>query len=208
MKQLKALDLFCGAGGAAKGMQRADFHVTGVDIKPQPRYCGDAFIQGDALEADLSGYDFVWASPPCQSYSAATKHLSTKKAAMLIPQMRGKLMKESKIWIMENVVGAPLLNPMLLCGAMFGLKLYRHRHFECSHFFLCPPHHGHPVKCSPAGHWKPGTYVSVAGNCSPIALAKQSMGIDWMSRQELAESIPPAYSEFLCRQIKKILLPA
>src|SRR6185437_11282689 len=72
--KLRALDLFCGAGGATRGLQLAGFHVTGVDIKPQPRYVGDAFHQADAMTFPLDGFDFIWASPPCQKYSLIRKN--------------------------------------------------------------------------------------------------------------------------------------
>ena len=72
-RKLKALDLFCGGGGAALGMIQAGFEVTGIDIKPHPNYPGE-FIQGDVFEdaPDLTDFDFVWASPPCQAFSVAS----------------------------------------------------------------------------------------------------------------------------------------
>src|SRR6185437_7851072 len=69
-RAVRALDLFCGAGGATKGLQNAGFHVTGVDLKRSPRYCGDVFIQADALTVDPRGFDFIWASPPCQAHTS------------------------------------------------------------------------------------------------------------------------------------------
>jgi DNA (cytosine-5)-methyltransferase 1 len=139
----RALDLFCSAGGATRGLQLAGFHVTGVDIKAQPRYVGDAFIQGDALEADLDGYDFIWASPPCQAFTTL-RHMPTAhhKHPNLIPQTRRKLVASGIPWCIENVPGAPLGksgNLITLCGSMFGLmtadgraELRRHRLFESS----------------------------------------------------------------------------
>src|SRR5579864_4184083 len=102
---MRCLDLFCCAGGATKGLQRAGFHVTGVDIKPQPRYCGDEFHQADALTFPLTGYDFIWASPPCQSYSSAMRHLATPQP-MLIDAMRARLEASGAAWCIENVLGA------------------------------------------------------------------------------------------------------
>jgi len=121
---LRALDLFCKAGGATKGLQRAGFHVTGVDIERQPRYCGDAFVQADALNPpfDLAGFDFIWASPPCQAHSPL-KAVTKKEYPDLIPQTRALLQASGRPYTIENVVGARLRDPVRLCGGMFGLHL-------------------------------------------------------------------------------------
>ena len=139
---MKAVDLFCGAGGATKGLQRAGFHVTGVDIKPQPRYCGDAFIQADALAVPLDGYDFIWASPPCQAFTKLRFMPDAKEHPNLIPETRAALIASGKPYCIENVEDAPLGASgylIMLCGTMFGLgtangraELRRHRLFETS----------------------------------------------------------------------------
>jgi len=135
----KALDLFCGAGGASMGIFRAGFDVTGVDIAPQPRYPFE-FRQGDALAADLRGYDFVWASPPCQRYTRAQNAAKNAHAHPdLVAPIRAKLEAWGGPWIIENVVGAPLVNPLTLCGLAFGLNVKRHRLFESNCFLLAPP---------------------------------------------------------------------
>lgn len=201
----KALDLYCCAGGAAMGLHRAGYDVTGVDIEPQPHY-PFAFVQGDALEAALSGYDFVWASPPCQHHSrmSGCREGLRDKYPDLIAATREKLQAWGGPWIIENVVGAPLRNPVMLCGAMFGLQTYRHRIFESNVSLTAPPHPKHDKPTSKAGHWKPGTLISVAGNCAPMALAREAMGIDWMPRSNLVEAIPPAFAEYLARQTLRV----
>jgi DNA (cytosine-5)-methyltransferase 1 len=139
---LRALDLFCCAGGATRGLQLAGFHVTGVDHEPQPRYCGDAFHQADALTFPIEGYDFIWASPPCQKWTALRFMPTAKEHPDLIPQTRARLAASGVPYCIENVEGAPLGNSgylILLCGTMFGLQtadgraeLRRHRLFETS----------------------------------------------------------------------------
>jgi DNA (cytosine-5)-methyltransferase 1 len=204
---MKALDLFCSAGGASMGIQRAGFEVMGVDIAPQPRYPFE-FRLGDALEADLNGFDFVWASPPCQRYSRAQNAAKNSEAHPdLIPAVRKKLEDWGGPWIMENVVGAPLCNPATVCGLALGLNVKRHRLFESNFLLLvppCPSHDqdyfvifGHEVRNRRHGQ--------AAGRQNKIAEGRKAMGIDWMTRGELSEAIPPAYSEFLCRQIHRML---
>lgn len=205
------LDLFCGAGGATNGLQRAGFRVTGVDINPQPRYCGDDFIQGDALTVPLDGYDLIWASPPCQHYSQLTNCRGTKSNHPdLIARVRDRLKAPGTHFLIENVNGArmELNNPLMLCGAMFGLMSYRHRRFESNHFIMQPDHPPHKVPCARAGHWEPGKYASVTGNCSPVSLSRIALGIDWMNRNELSQAIPPAFSEYLGTQIMQAILAA
>lgn len=203
MKPLRALDLFCCAGGASMGIHRAGFEVVGVDINPQPRYPFE-FRQGDALAADLSGFDFVWASPPCQRYTRAQNAAKNAEAHPdLVPAVREKLEAWGGPWVMENVVGAPLRNPATLCGLALGLNVKRHRLFESNVFLFvppCPSHDqdyfvifGHEVRNRRHGQ--------AAGRKNKIAEGRKAMGIDWMTRGELSEAIPPAYSEFLCRQI-------
>jgi len=135
----RLLDLFCGAGGAAKGYHDAGFKVTGIDINPQPNYPFD-FIQADAMEIGLRflnpgpfwrPFDAVHASPPCQSYSALSP-LTTKEHPRLVEPVRGMLIESGLPYVIENVVGAPLINPIQLCGSSFGLGVWRHRIFEMS----------------------------------------------------------------------------
>lgn len=202
----KLLDLFCCAGGAAMGYHRAGFDVTGVDVKPQPRY-PFTFVQGDAIEFlkyHHAEYDAFHASPPCQRHSKMSQCRPglAETYPDLILRTRANFLAIGKPWIIENVEGAPLLNPITLCGAMFYLDTYRHRLFEWGEFDLWwPPHVKHVTPTSKAGHWKPGTFVSVAGHCAPIAKCRAAMGIDWMNREELAEAIPPDYTEFIGRQM-------
>jgi DNA (cytosine-5)-methyltransferase 1 len=152
---MKALDMFCGAGGATKGLQLAGFHVTGIDHKPQPRYCGDAFIQSDATNppVNLSAFDFIWASPPCQAFTPLRKLQRGKEYVNLIPQTRALLVGTGVPYVIENVEGAPLGESgylIMLCGTMFALRndkaeLWRHRLFETSFSIPLRPQcqHGH-----------------------------------------------------------------
>ena len=194
----RLLDLFCCAGGAAMGYHRAGFEVVGVDIKTQKNYPFE-FHQADALEFPLDGFDAVHASPPCQRYSA----MSTCRPGLAgeypdyIGLTRTRLEASGLPWVIENVPGSPLRSPLMLCGFMFGLRLYRHRLFETSFFLLEPGHPRHDVPSSRAGHWTPGTIMSVAGHVAPVAEARAAMGIGWMNREEMAEAIPPAYTEYV-----------
>jgi DNA (cytosine-5)-methyltransferase 1 len=204
---LRALDLFCCAGGATRGLQNAGFHVTGVDIRKQPRYCGDAFYEADALSFPLDGFDFIWASPPCQRYSDLAKRNGTADQwPDLIEPTRQRLEASGTLYVIENVEGAPLNDPVTLCGTMFpGLRVLRHRGFEANFPLSSPPHGKHPLVFTHdkrKSHYgkldQDASFVQVTGggNCS-TANAAAAMGIDWMTKGELNEAIPPAYSEFI-----------
>ena len=143
MSKPRLLNLFCGAGGATRGYQLAGFHVTGVDIDPQPNYCGDEFHQADAMAWPLDGYNAIHASPPCQHYSAG-KHmwkgrLPDDRHPDLVDATRERLRGAGVPYVIENVVGAPLTNYVVLCGDMFGLGVKRHRLFETSFMVWNPP---------------------------------------------------------------------
>lgn len=203
MKQLRALDLFCCAGGATKGLQRAGFHVTGIDIKPQPRYCGDAFIQADALKppVDLRAFDFIWASPPCQAYSNATNAHDKTKHPDLIEAVRQMLRGSGRPYVIENVETAPLSGAFLLCGAMFGLRTYRHRIFESNSLILAPAHPPHRYPQAKMGRPpQRHEHLNPVGHFSGVPLAREIFGMETANQYELAQAIPPAYSEFIARQ--------
>lgn len=217
----RALDLFCGAGGAGMGLHRAGFDVTGVDLAPQPRY-PFAFVQADALAPPvrLADFDLLWASPPCQAHSTIGKQQRARRPGAyahrdMIAETRALLVSSGRPWIMENVKGAPLLNPVQLCGSSFGLDLHRHRLFELSGFFVLAPECVH-VNQAPrfrsldkrrAG--KLARVVGVHGHLNYTGereLRERAMGVDWMSDRELTQAIPPAYSEFLAREAMAALL--
>lgn len=190
------------------GIHRAGFDVTGCDINPQPNY-PFAFVQGNALDQDLSGFDFVWASPPCQAHSAL-KHRTGKDYECFIERTRAKLMAWGGPWIMENVMGAPLKSPVMLCGSAFGLRVRRHRLFESNVLLFAEPccHHLQPEPLDVSGTGGPRVHAvrtdGKGGNSrkpKDLAEARAAMGIDWMTRRELSQAIPPAYSEYLCAQI-------
>lgn len=213
---MKLLDLFCGAGGAAMGYSRAGFdEIVGVDIKPQPRYPFQ-FVQGDALEyARLfgAGFDVIHASPPCQRYSVANNIHADDSHPDLVPETRTLLEVLGRPFVIENVPGAPLRCPIVLCGLSFGLGVKRHRLFESNQVLIS----NGCIK----GH--PGDWVSVFGHTvlerspaiartlknGPIYRRKHlgvergrlAMSIDWMNRGELSEAIPPAYTEFIGKQL-------
>lgn len=213
----KLLDLFCCAGGVAAGYSRAGFEVVGVDIEPQPNFPFE-FVHADALTLPMSflkSFDAIHASPPCQSYSdLAKRNGNGHEWPRLIEPVREMLIKTGKPYIIENVDGAPLINPAILCGTMFkGLRVLRHRLFESNFLIIVPPHGKHP-RCHTFDKRKSQygktndmvDFVSVngGGNCSIVA-ARDAMGIDWMTKGELNEAIPPAYTEYIGRQLAKHL---
>lgn len=221
MRRRRLVDFYCCAGGATRGYQQAGFYVVGVDIAPQPHYCGDEFIQADALElmADcdfMAQFDAAHASPPCQGDSQMSDCRPGLAATYpkLIDPTRRLLKTWGRPWVIENVKGADLppqdsllgAYGLMLCGTMFKRELYRHRLFGTS-FPIAQPHHPRHLKAaSKAGHWQPGTIISVAGNCAPIALARQVMEIDWMPRDQLRESIPPYYAEYIGQRLRLAVL--
>lgn len=204
------LDLFCGAGGAAMGYHRAGFEVVGIDIKHQPRYPfafrrGDAMQPSDWLEA-LNGRwpDAIHASPPCQAYTKAWR-IRANDHVDLIERTRQLLVASDVPWVIENVPGSPLLDPVTLCGLMFGLGVDRDRGFESSVHLPQPDHPKHPRKTKMGRPPQPGTIMQVVGNFSGVSQAREAMDIPWMVRDELREAIPPAYTEFVGQQIMAAL---
>jgi DNA (cytosine-5)-methyltransferase 1 len=226
---MKLLDLFCGGGGAAMGYHRAGFdEIVGVDIRPMPRY-PFTFIQGDALEYVREygrGFDAIHASPPCQAYSEATPMAYRANHPDLIGVVRDALIETGKPYAIENVEGARkhLLAPVMLCGTMFGLPIYRHRYFEMqSAIVLSPSTCAHkprpliididgmkytsriPILCSGGGDGRQGNVRSqtrvTMRKREKVAVIRWAMQIDWMTQNEITESIPPAYTEFIGRHL-------
>lgn len=209
----RALDLFSGAGGAARGLQQAGYHVTGVDNREQPRYAGDRFILDDAMawlrgeREPLDSFDLIWASPKCQAHSVLTPTAHKANHEIQLPYVLDMLRAQPTPYIVENVQGtqAMMRNPIFLCGTMFDLNIWRHRWFELGNtdaFFLLPPcnHNGHPILIS--GRGMRGVVKGGKRPSEPLKSEKmRGIGIDWMITKELDQAIPPAYSRFLAEQI-------
>ena len=186
------------------GYSRAGFEVVGVDLRNQPDYPFE-FHQADAMTYPLEGFDAIHASPPCQRYSGMT--VSRPGVAETYPDLiaptRDRLRASRRPCVIENVAGARRLleSPTMLCGAMFDLDLYRHRYFEASFPLPLIMHPGHGIRGNKAGRWTPGTIISVAGHNTAIRECRRAMGIHWMTGDELSEAIPPAYTEWIGKQL-------
>jgi DNA (cytosine-5)-methyltransferase 1 len=202
------LDLYCKAGGAAMGYHRAGFDVIGVDIEPQPRYPFE-FVHTDALEwtrwwlrRGTRPIAAVHASPPCQAYTSMRSRWPDREHPRLIEPTRELLRRVGLPYVIENVEGAPLEDPITLCGSMFGLEVRRHRLFECSF----------PISQPGCEHETQGPVVGVYGNTGAggnrglerrrgrsngVQDWRRAMGIDWMGVKELTQAVPPAYTEFI-----------
>lgn len=186
------------------GLHIAGFEVIGVDIDPQPRY-PFKFVQADAMTYPLEGFDFIWASPPCQGYSNLTPAVHKGKWDKLIPALRDRLIKSGIPYCIENVAGArrELINPVMLCGSMFGLRTQRHRYFEASFQFSSPRKCDHseiPLLVTTASKASRRLRSAIGIPPKSVKNAPAAYGIDWMDFRGLREAIPPAYSEYIARQ--------
>ena len=208
---MQLLDLYCGAGGAAMGYYRAGFtDIVGVDNRHQKRYPFE-FVQADALEYLAEHgreFDVIHASPPCQLWSEATPEDRRYLYKDLITPTRELLLTIGKPYVIENVeMARHMLDiPLLLCGTMFGLNIWRHRYFEIY------PRLAWLV--SPCAHQKKPILITGQGERytngqrdrrATMAEKKKAIGIDWMVGSELTEAIPPAYTEWIGRQLMRIL---
>lgn len=207
----RLLDLFSGAGGAAVGYHQAGFDVVGVDIDPQPHYPFD-FIKADALDLmdgdGWRGFDAIHASPPCQRWirGLAVMNNATGRAQKsypdLIDRTRALLAATGLPTIIENIPTAPVRRDITLCGQAFGLRVIRHRCFESNLLIPRIPHRRHEGHTSTsmlaAYHTlEKATFVTVVGHLFRLADGRKAMGIDWMTRDELAQAIPPAYTHYI-----------
>lgn len=218
------LDFYCKAGGTTKGYQQAGFYVVGVDIEPQPNYCGDEFMQADAIavleqlaewgkfcpELGVSGgggsyvlgeISGIHASPPCQLRSR-THRINSREHPELIEPTRELLQQTGLPYVIENVKGAPLRDPEILEGQMFGLNTHRPRLFETNWGykapFLRPPP---PPQAKMGRPPKAGEAIQVVGHFSDVPMGRRALDIDWMNRSELAQAIPPAYTRHVGEQL-------
>ncbi len=214
MSRPRLLDLFCGAGGSSTGYHRAGFDVIGIDIEPQPNYPFE-FIQADALQppVDLADFDAIHASPPCQFATAYRRRPGVATTARsLIAETRRLLQDTGKPYVIENVDQAAardeLIDPIRLCGSSFGLDVRRHRLFEtswpatpldCDHSWQTP-------RFPPAtNRTNLRSTVEVGVWRIPLDVQQAAMGIDWMTRSELSQAIPPAYCQFIGEQLMQHL---
>jgi len=216
---VRILDLFCGAGGAAVGYARAfpGNEIVGVDINPQPRY-PFTFVQADAMTFPLDGFDFIHASPPCQDHSTATavsrSTVGEHGTGWMLNATIDRFRDLSVPWVVENVEAAAMPTDVFvfrLCGSSFGLDLRRHRLFA-SNTLISPPKCAHGwqtprFRSLNNANRKTGRLASVVGvhgstqYAGDFALRSAAMGIGWMTNAELAQAIPPAYTEYIGLQL-------
>lgn len=217
----RLLELFSCASGTGMGFQRAGFDIVSVDIEPQPN-CPHEFIQADALEVledrpFLRSFHAIAAAPPCQGYSNLNAY-NHKPYPKLIAPVRSRLIAAGLPYVIENVeaAGPELRDPVMLCGPMFGLKVYRHRLFETNWSVAAPTHEPHAALCARNGYLPTPErpFMSIHGGKHSRAwqnAACDAMGMPWIKVsaggdvkrgiREVCEAVPPAYTDFIGRQL-------
>jgi DNA (cytosine-5)-methyltransferase 1 len=219
MTRPRILVLFCGAGGDSMGYHRAGYDVTGVDVESQPNF-PFYFVQADALTYPLDGYDAIHASPPCHDHSTVTgrnrKAKGSHGTGWMLAATIERLRPLAVPWVVENVVGPTVTMDgwwFKLCGSSFGLDVRRHRRFGSNHLMLPPPcaHHWQTPRFRSLDLRRAGKLASVVGVHGHINYAGEAkireaaMGIDWMTPPELAQAIPPAYTEWIGQQLLAVV---
>jgi DNA (cytosine-5)-methyltransferase 1 len=216
--RLRVLDLFCGAGGAGAGYARAGFEVVGVDIErfrnnPHRLVQGDAFLVGKELLA-TERFDLIHMSPPCQRYSEVTRSGRKSRDIYpdLVPMARTFGEASGLPFVIENVRYSPLVNPVELCGCMFPeLNVYRARLFETNFPVVQPPHRDHSRRVHYEFDQRKPSFgvpldwalhvVPVHGGANVRADdARRAMEIPWMTRAQLSQAVPPAFTDWIARQ--------
>ena len=186
------------------GLYRAGFEVVGVDVKPQPNYPFE-FVESAWHRIDGAAFDLVWASPPCQAFSAYRRkgHGVGDGYPDLIDEVRDQIRHYGVPFVIENVPGAPLRKDLTLCGSMFGLDVRRHRLFELGRFAALQPECRHDLQkprfAQATNRKNLRKTVEVGVWRIPLETQQKAMGIDWMTVKELSQAIPPAYSEYIAR---------
>ncbi|MFD6872921.1 MULTISPECIES: DNA methylase [unclassified Streptomyces] len=212
--RLRVLDAYSCIGGAARGYQNLGWHVTGIDINPQPDYSGDTFHQGDAIEFIREHgheFDFIHASPPCQGEGAPTKGTNAVRNARagrqyprLIAPTRTALDIVGRPYVIENVAGSEVRKDLRLCGEQFGLAVLMHRYFELGNWSTAQP--AHPVHRGRVRGWRHGEYFDgpyvaaygKGGGKATVAEIREAKGIDWShDHLGLREALPPAYTHWI-----------
>jgi DNA (cytosine-5)-methyltransferase 1 len=225
MHKLKVLDLCCGAGGASEGYYRAGFDVVGIDHVKQPHYKFE-FILADALPYLINNwlrieaeFDLITGGPPCQKYSDLTPDAYKAGHSDMLEHVLAFLRTKNKPYIIENVSGARrhMINPVMLCGSMFGLPIWRHRYFENNLDIFASPaccnHELIPILVSGVTRRTQTPKVVVSGRSSfgwregiqrrkenTAEEKRQAMGINWMTEKEVTQAIPPAFTHWLGQQ--------
>lgn len=190
------------------GYHKAGFTVHGVDLHPQPRY-PFTFFQKDAISyleelidsGEIYEYDVIHGSPPCQAFTRAQTIRGNNHPDLIAP-FRELVKKTGLPYIIENVPGSPLEDPILLCGASFGLHTYRHRLFESNFPFTAPQHEKHIVVPTKMGRpLAQGDFYHAVGNFTSVDYVRKDMDVPWMNREGIRESIPPVYTEYLGKEV-------
>lgn len=204
---LRLLDLYCCQGGAARGYADAGFDVVGVDCEPQPRYPFE-FVRDDALEfLRENGHEFhvIHASPPCHDHTPLNAVAGKDGTAWLLAATREALRRAEGPYVIENVAAAGMVDPITLCGGMFGLRTYRHRKFESNLHLTAPAHPRHVIRTATKqrrARWDEGWHVSITGDVGTY-VGPEGMGIDWMDGNGLSQAIPPAYTRLIGEQLRE-----
>ena len=218
-----------GAGYERAGWHTVGCDIDPKPLRHNPHECyqGDVLAVLDTLLDGgmwhgyrLGDFQAFHCSPPCQDYSPATGWLrpgrTRKQHPRMIEPTRQRLIATDLPWVLENVRMAlvDMLNPVMLCGTSLGLRVQRHRIFDSSHLlFAAGPCHHQPYdvsvrrqRCEYLGvrgeaHVMPSGEIRYRNLYCPLPEAKAAMGIDWMNGDELGEAVPPAYTEWLGRQL-------